>query len=320
MDTNRFKRRTDYNAPVRRPAPVRDELGELRQPAPTTPTPAAAPTPTPTPTPVPTPIVVADAPVEAARVPVAPRPVHESASMPPEAAIDLSKPDTGGWLDAINPEDSQPTLVASTDVTAAEALPAPTISVQISLPSNISLPKPRLPAWPYRKIAIRAGIATAVVAVLLTGTLVSMHFLRHSSQPKLTQAQKLATNLAQPTFAPVAPKDKAGLAAGEAGKTTFDGSRNTYSYQDTLGNVPLIVSQQPIPAKFNTSQEAVSSAAQSLGAKTTFATHYGKVYMFTSTKSNAQMLVLSVNSLLVFIQSSFTHSTADYTTYINNLK
>src|SRR5947207_13603764 len=99
MDTNRFRKRTNYALPPKRPAPVLDQLGQLRQTPAQSPSPAAPPSAAPAPKPV-----------------DPPRPVYEpAAAKADDGVIDLSEPTHAGWLDAIAPEaDVQDPLVVTT--------------------------------------------------------------------------------------------------------------------------------------------------------------------------------------------------------------
>src|ERR1700722_12137200 len=96
MDTNRFRKRTNYALPPKRPAPVLDELGELRQAPAASVQPAAQTVPA---SPKPATATLqplgqrAEPPKPAALTPEPPRPVYQpAATKSDEGVIDLSEP------------------------------------------------------------------------------------------------------------------------------------------------------------------------------------------------------------------------------------
>lgn len=320
MEHNRYRNsRRNYALPPQPAGPIADDIGAPRPYSPKM---------------VPIPVSKSgEAKVEHLK------PVHQTTAaasprpQPPAtnetALIDLNEPNTGGWLDSLAPagamQAQQARSAAFESPEAVQALPGPgqTISVQISLPTKIKLPKPQLPAlpaWNYRKVAIWAAIGAAGLVVLIVGLVIARHLLQKPPQAALTATQRLSASLSRPSFNPVAPKDKAGLAASQAGSTSYDGSRDVYSYQDTLLGTMLVVSQQPVPAKFNTPSQAVSSIAKAMGAKTDFKSRYGTVYEVIDSRSGAQTFILSIHNVLIFIQSNYHHDTTDWINYINSLQ
>jgi hypothetical protein len=330
MDTNRFRKRTDYATPVRRQAPVLDELGQLRQPTAAAPVTLVVPVlPLQTAAPVPPASQGqggASATLPRPVAPVAPpRPVYEQ-KPPPESLINLNEAtNTTGWIDEIAdpPVEPEPLTLPAVDgsAEAVEAMMAPTnISIQISLPK---LHKPELPALPYKRIARWAIIVAVALTVVIGGLATAKHFIHHAPQAAATAGgyQALAAAaLTKPSFAPIAPSTKPSLAEVGNQGTSFDGTRDSYSYSDTIENVPLIVSQQPLPSKFSNAAKAVSTAAQAIGARQTITTKSTVAYMATSSKTTNQSLVFSLKGLLIFIQSDFPHSADDWKNYINSLQ
>lgn len=208
---------------------------------------------------------------------------------------------------------------------APNLYPAQPASTNVSI--NISLPKlhrpklPPLPKLPYKKIAIITGI---VVAVAIIG-LVARHFIdqsltRHRESQAAHQAAAATTpTLSKPNFIPVVPQSEASLAS-VGPKSAYDGTRNTYSYSDTFQGTSLTVSQQPVPASFKSATAAITTVAKSLGAATPVLANNGTGYLATDTKSGSQTVVFALNDVLIFVQSPFKHSAADWASYLGTLK
>lgn len=182
---------------------------------------------------------------------------------------------------------------------------------------RVRLPKhkTRLPELPYDKILKRA----VPVAVVLCSSLLVYGVIAHiqnKADKKVTAAP--TAQAAAPSFEPVVPKDKPELAkAANNEKAAYDTNRGVYSFQDTLLGTTLIVSQQPLPEKFDSAEQAVRQVAGSLGAKE--AIGGGMAYMKTEAGNGSQTIVTSVKGLLIFIQSPFRHSAADWKNYIETL-
>jgi hypothetical protein len=175
----------------------------------------------------------------------------------------------------------------------------------------------------------RLLIGASAVAILLVAGLIGMQ-LQHAAHTKSAElAAQLITDKAnnvavnsQPTFTPVQSSQALTPAAGAATKqqTSYDGSKNTYSFTDTVGGKSILVSQQPVPNKFKNATEAVMTVAQSLGANESTSTDDGTAYIASDSKSNSQTVVFTKNNLLLFIQSPFKHTGNEWSSYINSLK
>jgi len=201
--------------------------------------------------------------------------------------------------------------------------PATNVTININFPKlhapKIRLPKqkPQLPNLPYKLI----GKRLASVAVVLVCAFIVYSVINHvEGNKRKVVAEPGHTALAAPTFQPVVPKDKPDLAnPANNQKAAFDGNRDVYSFQDTLLGTQLIVSEQSLPSKFSSGEQAVSQIGGSMGAKDSVNNSAGPALLKTDAKSGSQTIVASIKGLLIFIQSPFRHSTADWKTYLENL-
>jgi len=126
--------------------------------------------------------------------------------------------------------------------------------------------------------------------------------------------------VSQPTFTPVAPKDKPQLATLHTGVSSFDAKHDVYSYSDTVRNNAILVSEQPIPASFSSKEQALSTVSKSLNATQAITVGSDKAMIATNSKSNSQTVVYVYQDLLIFIQSPFTHTSPDWQAYLSSLK
>ncbi len=338
MDTNRFRRnRTDYSAPQRRhSSQVPKNPARQSYPGPQpNPTPIASnPTLTPTPTVAPQQYVQPKPELS-----YRPEPVQYPSIEPDnydeagytnniqsEEKIDLNEPWKGGWLESISPPNQSTDASQTNDVPEAaemsQTLPSATsnISIQINMP-KLHWPKIKLPPLPYKKIAIWVGIGIVSLVIIIGAIFTVKHFFfKPKPVVSMGASQDDAAILTSPTFKPVAPKSKPNLAQGSSQATSFDGKLDSYSFTDSLNGVPLTVSQQPIPATFSSASQALSSVAKSMNAKTIIPTSSGlPAYEVFNANTSIQSLVFTMNNLLIFIQSNFQHSNAEWTNYINSL-
>jgi hypothetical protein len=157
-----------------------------------------------------------------------------------------------------------------------------------------------------------------VVGAVLVLSIGTYHFLP-LSKAKKAHVSDIAGASIPLSFKPAAPKDKPDLADLKKGETAYDSTRGTYSYADALLGNQLVVSQQAVPSKFSSPDEAVAAVAKSISATESLDTKKGQAYMKTD-KSGAQVIVLSMKGLLILIQSPFRHAANDWIGYIDNLQ
>jgi hypothetical protein len=176
---------------------------------------------------------------------------------------------------------------------------------------------------PKRQVAMVGAGAVLSFSLIAGGNhLWQTHTKQRQAALEAAAAAKVASAkiVAKPKFAPVTPASKSDLAQGKDGQTAYDTLHNTFSYTDTLAGQQLTVSQQPLPSKFKSAEEAVTSIAKDIKATQPILTKQGTAYAMTDPKSNAQTIVFSLNNLLIFINSPFTHQSGEWINYLNNLK
>lgn len=194
------------------------------------------------------------------------------------------------------------------------AAPSTNVSINISLPK---FKKPQLPKLPYKKIAIYAAAALAIFALgIAIKTGVQAYQKSHKVQEAASALQAASggqPDRQAPSFAPLTP-------AGQSPKTnSYDAAKDSYNYVDQIKGTQLLVSQQTLPAKFSASPAQLADFAKSLKASATLPVNKGTAYLATDAKSGQQMVIMASDNVLLFAQSAFQHSTADWANYLNTL-
>ncbi len=208
----------------------------------------------------------------------------------------------------------------------AQAKPAPhphaqpldknnqTISVHISLPKfkkpNIqwSELKDKIPYADKRFIGVSAAVAVVIVGV----GIVTVWPDSKQGKPEVLSQQ---TETADFDYS----LPKGGKEALDA-PVRYDSTRKVVNYKDTIGGVEITISQQPLPAGFETDTEAkVKKTAEDFSATKVLATANPTAYIGTSIKG-PQTVIFSKKKLLVFIQSAQAIDDHDWAEYITNLQ
>jgi hypothetical protein len=184
----------------------------------------------------------------------------------------------------------------------------------------------RIPAWFIRLVVNKVSAAVAVVAVVVgCGMFGYSTFFDPSKAPATITtvegtAAGEAVSRAAPSFTPVVPKSRPDLATPKEGVSMYDGTRDVYSYAETFQGTRFTVSQQPLPAGKGSLDETVAMVAGDIGAKEKLTLGNGTKAYIKTEKSGAQTIVFGTRSVLVFIQSGFKHSAADWAIYLGTLE
>ncbi|MDB5175373.1 MAG: hypothetical protein JWM81_231 [Candidatus Saccharibacteria bacterium] len=241
------------------------------------------------------------------------------------------------------PKASAPTAAATSQASQSATQPAPqNVSIEIKLP-EFKLPNLQAPTRAAKRVLAGAGqaakaaagniprqyprkvvVSAIVVAVLLIGSGAGLKTKDVLAQRHAAAAAKAVTDKAKlaassPAFSPITPTKDAATTSTKT-QIAFDAVHNVYSFSDSFKGNNLVVSQQPIPAKFKSGSEAVSTIAASLSAKQSTPVDGGVAYIASDAKSGAQTVVFTKNDLLIFIQSPFRHDASDWKTYIDTFK
>lgn len=146
----------------------------------------------------------------------------------------------------------------------------------------------------FRKQHLKKTLAlTAVVAVLLISWLI---FNRPN---KVTPTQLNGEQVQTPTFATLEPDDD--ITKTKSGAIAFDASRNVASYTDSIADIGITLSQQPMPEDFksDTAGKLLAFAAN-INANEKIEARGTEIYIGTSVKG-PQTVVFIKDDKLFFI-------------------
>jgi hypothetical protein len=152
---------------------------------------------------------------------------------------------------------------------------------------------------------VRFGVPVVIAAGLLLG---GNAWVENRSD---RQNKDLAGTSSTPAYAPLKSEAASEGKSVNGAAPTYDPKKELYTFYDTYKGARLTVSQQPMPDKLK---------AESVGAKDSFTTAYGDVYISTDPEAGSQRLVLAHRQLLLFIQSTVPLDKPTWVAYIQSLQ
>jgi hypothetical protein len=222
------------------------------------------------------------------------------------------------------PKLAAPTPVWATPPTMPAPPPvvAPAITTEPANPILQPVPLPAVPPPSVAKAPHKLVAALAVVFVLV-GVGGASVWLLQSHAGTNPDALYGAASVIQPTVSasvtkPLLPKGNSQLAKGVG--LTHNAQRGTYGYVDSFLGSTITVNQQPVVASYTVAQVANALIKGSNQTAASFTTNHGLAYVLSAPGSNAQTVALISNHTLITIQSTATHTTQQWTDYINSLQ
>ncbi len=160
---------------------------------------------------------------------------------------------------------------------------------------------------------------TIVVVTVVTATLVCLiaGILVHQTNIAKDAAEKSTVH---PDYSTVLPNGKSIDMLGGWTRISPAESAPVYAYTDTITNVPVTVSEQPLPDSFkNDVSNQVATLAKSYSATDQItASNNIKVYVGTSSKG-PQSVILTKNNLLILIKSQKKIDDSSWKKYVDSL-
>ena len=149
----------------------------------------------------------------------------------------------------------------------------------------------------------KTGIVVGVVVVIIITGLIISHFNSGNT----------------PTYRTVLPGDKSVNELGGWKRISPPNKDPVFAYSDKINDVPITVSQQPLPASFKTETAShVAELAKSYNADTKVNAGEITIYIGTSSKG-PQSVIFAKENLLVLIKSQKNIDNAAWTEYIQTL-
>ena len=172
-----------------------------------------------------------------------------------------------------------------------------------------------------RKVYLFGGI----ILVLLVATwaaLLVMDKLRKTSSTTYTANGTAVTelNTEQPDYATVLPEGKSIDDLGGWTRVSPSDRNAVFAYVDSIGEVQINVSQQPLPDAFDGDVDnQIAYLAKGYHADVKIDADGTDVYVGTSAKG-PQSVIFTKNNLLILIKSSAKISTDDWAAYVSSMK
>lgn len=162
-----------------------------------------------------------------------------------------------------------------------------------------------------------AGIILGIILLLFV---LNQIFSRHTSTSHTTSSSSTQLTKENPSFTTILPKGTSASDYGGWTRVSPPDRNAVYAYAGKIGDVSIIVSEQPIPDSFKSDPTgSVQTLADSYSADRTFDAGGTTVYIGKSAKG-PQSLILIKHDLLILIKSTSTVTDEDWVTYIKSLQ
>ncbi len=190
------------------------------------------------------------------------------------------------------------------------------------------LPKIALPSFASVSVHVRrllSGRRTVVVARLVViaviGFLAISAVITHLNSAKNSEQANYTTKAYEsPQYATVLPDGKSANEFGGWRRVSPQNDAPVYAFSDTVGGVPVSVSEQPLPAAFaNDPESKVADLAVKFSATNKLKAGDTFVYVGTSAKG-PQSAILTKNNLLILIKSQKKISDKVWSAYAASLR
>jgi hypothetical protein len=123
----------------------------------------------------------------------------------------------------------------------------------------------------------------------------------------------------RPDYPTVLPKDKSINTLGGWKRVSPDDSNPVFAYADSINNIAISVSQQPLPDAFRkNSKESIADLAKQFAATDKVDASGTEVYIGTSSKG-PQSVIFTKNGLLVLIKSQQKANDETWISYVESL-
>lgn len=154
-----------------------------------------------------------------------------------------------------------------------------------------------------------------IVAVVITLTVLLVVFLFHS-----VENDTPSVNSQSPNYQTVLPEGKSINELGGWYNISPKESAPVYAYKDTVDDVEIKVSQQPIPDNFvQNVDSSVSNLAKSYNATNQLIVDGLKIYIGNNAKG-PQTVIFTKDDILILITSTAKISDSSWSNYIKSLR
>jgi len=182
---------------------------------------------------------------------------------------------------------------------------------KVHLSLNLTLPRVHL-----SRTQKKAGIMLAGLAVVGLAGFSAFKLIDKTNSNDTRDV--LSDAVIEPEYDTVLPEGK--KEETEGGKIGYDPQRKVASFKDTIGGVPVTVSQQPLPEPFKANpDEEIKKVAENFSATEVISEANPRIYLGNDVKG-PQTVIFHKNDVLVFILSSQPIDNKQWVAYITELK
>jgi len=162
-----------------------------------------------------------------------------------------------------------------------------------------------------RRLKKRTIIIGSILVVLIAATITTILVVTHKPGHTIIQNTGYTTIL---------PEGRSIVQLGGWVRVSPKDSDPVYAYADSIGGIPISVSEQPLPESFKTNSVAkVSELAKSYNASATLAIGDTTIYIGTSAKG-PQSVIFTKSNLLILIKSEKKIEDAAWSNYAASLQ
>lgn len=157
-------------------------------------------------------------------------------------------------------------------------------------------------------------ITSATVGVIIIGGYFAIDYIDRSSH--IADSQESL----EPTYNTVIPNGKTIDKLGGWKKVSPPGVDPVFAYTDSIDNVQINVSQQPVPDGLKANQnERIKGVAEDFGATEKIETPRGTTFYLGQSAKGIQSVIFTRNDLLILIKTHDTINTEEITGYVDSL-
>lgn len=223
------------------------------------------------------------------------------------------------------PSSKRPTIAGKSSAVSKNKHPSSkTIEIRLHLPRFKRFPVLGAVAKRLRQTSRKQRLIL-LIALLVAGTGIHLTTQRLRQSDQTATATTPSNPLEQlqkgtPDYPTLLPEGKSAEDFGGWTRISPPERDPVYAYVDTIGSVPVSVSQQPLPPTFKTDPDAkVRDLALAQGADKTISADSKKIYVGTS-KNGPQSVIFNTDTLLVLIKSSAVVPDEEWKVYVESLR
>lgn len=170
-----------------------------------------------------------------------------------------------------------------------------------------------------RLFSTKKVVITSIVALVAIGLFITWLSVNQQNIAKKASTRNTNESVENLEYQTVLPDTKSISDLGGWKRISPAKADPVFAYADKIGDVPISVSEQPLPVSFKTNvDDQIAELAKKFNATTKIDAAGTKVYIGTSAKG-PQSVILTKNDLLILIKSEKNVAEKDWIRYVKSL-